>query len=390
MVISDEELWSAHAALGTAWSREEMWTLLSGWLPLTLVFIGLNVFPFCIILKRCVPLTPVFETSVKVLESWFILSHVSGCFQFCYFFSGFEIILVPSWSCAWDPCGFYFQCSPFPLNSVLKMPHPLGLESQLHNSTHTLQRTSSLDENSRCSLAVCHVSHTSLRRCNFFKKERKEKTYIHLYVYILNGKGSACQYRRHGFHPWVEKIPWRRKWQPTPAFLPGESHGPRSLAGYSPWGHKRVRCCLVTKQEQNIYIYVCICMYACVYICMYVNVFIYIHTGSLQLAASGFSSQPADHVADLPHVGGEAPNSVWFHFASQEAETQSETSEKTSVFLMVFTQTINPSLVGRGESPSIWSGFSSVFQEVSVGSVTVFWRSLAPGVYWRCRFLCLT
>ena len=34
------------------------------------------------------------------------------------------------------------------------------------------------------------------------------------------------------------KIPWRRAWQPTPIFLPGESHGQRSLAGYSPWGHK--------------------------------------------------------------------------------------------------------------------------------------------------------
>ena len=32
--------------------------------------------------------------------------------------------------------------------------------------------------------------------------------------------------------------PWRRKWQPTPVFLPGESYGQRSPAGYSPWGHK--------------------------------------------------------------------------------------------------------------------------------------------------------
>ena len=38
--------------------------------------------------------------------------------------------------------------------------------------------------------------------------------------------------------PWVRKIPWRRKWQPTPVFLPGESHGQRSLAGYSPEGCK--------------------------------------------------------------------------------------------------------------------------------------------------------
>ena len=36
----------------------------------------------------------------------------------------------------------------------------------------------------------------------------------------------------------VGKIPWRRKWQPTPGFLPGESHGQRSLAGYSAWVHK--------------------------------------------------------------------------------------------------------------------------------------------------------
>ena len=37
------------------------------------------------------------------------------------------------------------------------------------------------------------------------------------------------------FDPWVGKIPWRRNWQPTPVFLPGEFHGQRSLAGYSSW-----------------------------------------------------------------------------------------------------------------------------------------------------------
>ena len=42
--------------------------------------------------------------------------------------------------------------------------------------------------------------------------------------------------KRHGFNPWVGKIPWRRAWQPTPVFLSGESHGQRSLAGYSPLG----------------------------------------------------------------------------------------------------------------------------------------------------------
>ena len=41
-----------------------------------------------------------------------------------------------------------------------------------------------------------------------------------------------------GFNPWVGKIPWRRKSQPTPVFLPGKSHGRSSLVGYSPWGRK--------------------------------------------------------------------------------------------------------------------------------------------------------
>ena len=47
---------------------------------------------------------------------------------------------------------------------------------------------------------------------------------------------QSGSHRRHGFHPWVGKTPWRRAQQPTPVFLPGESHGQRSLGGYSPWG----------------------------------------------------------------------------------------------------------------------------------------------------------
>ena len=54
-----------------------------------------------------------------------------------------------------------------------------------------------------------------------------------------SGEEPSCRCRRLkrcGFNPWVGKIPWSRKWQPTPEFLPGESHGRRSLAGYSLWG----------------------------------------------------------------------------------------------------------------------------------------------------------
>ena len=53
---------------------------------------------------------------------------------------------------------------------------------------------------------------------------------------------------RPGFHPWVRKTPWRREWQPVPAFLSGESHGQRSLAGYSPWDQQELD---TTEPENN-------------------------------------------------------------------------------------------------------------------------------------------
>ena len=55
----------------------------------------------------------------------------------------------------------------------------------------------------------------------------------HYLLWWLSGKESATQCKRSGFDPWVRKIPWRRKWQSTPVFLPGESRGQRSLAGYT-------------------------------------------------------------------------------------------------------------------------------------------------------------
>ena len=56
-----------------------------------------------------------------------------------------------------------------------------------------------------------------------------------------SGKEPTCQCRRckrWEFDPWVRKSPWRRAWQSTPVFLPGKSHGQKSLAGYSPWDQK--------------------------------------------------------------------------------------------------------------------------------------------------------
>ena len=75
--------------------------------------------------------------------------------------------------------------------------------------------------------------------------------YIYIYIYMhifpggASGKESVCQCRRtkrHGFNTWVGKIPWRRrrKRQATPVFLLGESHGQRSLVGYSSWDCKEL------------------------------------------------------------------------------------------------------------------------------------------------------
>ena len=74
-----------------------------------------------------------------------------------------------------------------------------------------------------------------------------------------NGKESACQCRRYGFNTCVGKI-WRRKWQPTPVFLPRKSHGQRSLVGYSPWGHRELN---MTEQMNTVNTY-SVCTLECV------------------------------------------------------------------------------------------------------------------------------
>ena len=66
----------------------------------------------------------------------------------------------------------------------------------------------------------------------------------------LSGEELNCQCRKHRFDPWVRKIPWKRKWQHTPVFLPQKSHGQRSLTGHCPWSHERGRYDLATNQQQ--------------------------------------------------------------------------------------------------------------------------------------------
>ena len=70
---------------------------------------------------------------------------------------------------------------------------------------------------------------------HFFTQEYKKSQL----PWWLSSKESACQFRKDKFNPWVRKIPWRKKWQPTPVSLLGISRGRRRLVGYSSWGHKQ-------------------------------------------------------------------------------------------------------------------------------------------------------
>ena len=87
------------------------------------------------------------------------------------------------------------------------------------------------------------------------KKKKKSDPVLSLkYTFFKpcssDGKEFACN-AGDAFDPWVGKMPWRRKWQCAAVFLPGESHGQRSLAGYSPWGHTEwPQCSSVDMTEQ--------------------------------------------------------------------------------------------------------------------------------------------
>ena len=72
-----------------------------------------------------------------------------------------------------------------------------------------------------CNSCGCRVGHDWVTELHWGGSSHKKPAY------------QCRRHKRHGFNPWVGKIPWRRKWQPTPVFLPGESHGQRSLVGYS-------------------------------------------------------------------------------------------------------------------------------------------------------------
>ena len=95
------------------------------------------------------------------------------------------------------------------------------------------------------SLQFMKTDKINLHVCDdFSSKELGDKNHFH-FAFIgtyfpggSEGKESTCNPRDRGSIPGSVRFPWRREWQPTPVFLPGEFHGQRSLVGYSSWGHK--------------------------------------------------------------------------------------------------------------------------------------------------------
>ena len=90
----------------------------------------------------------------------------------------------------------------------------------------------------------------------------------------LRGRDDAGCDTRLWFDPWAGRIPWRRKWQPTPVSLTGEFHGHRSLAGYSPWGHKESDTTAAPEYNTGVYVYVPVCgvhVRVCVCVCVCVT-----------------------------------------------------------------------------------------------------------------------
>ena len=137
-------------------------------------------------------------------------------------------------------------------------------------------------------------------------------TYTHVYTHTcglprcLSGKESACQCRRCRFHPWVGKIPWRRKWQPSPVFLPGESHGQRSLGGYSP---------LESESQTHLsnWVHTCACVDVHTHTHTHTHTHVYMQKNKMRANPSlkdVWRSGDPTHDQETPHVHG-ACSAAW-------------------------------------------------------------------------------
>ena len=141
-------------------------------------------------------------------------------------------------ACNWQEFQPWCQnptCIGSPLNDLLCLLPLVSLSPPEVPSSFPnvpFQWTPSIPQTSCCMLCAVqsahfHKPHFDTSQCQFLSS-LVGQTVKHL----------PTMWKTTGFSPWVRKISWRRKWQPTPVFLPGKSHGRRSLVGYCPWGRK--------------------------------------------------------------------------------------------------------------------------------------------------------
>ena len=115
----------------------------------------------------------------------------------------------------------------------------------------------------------------------------------------------ACRrHKRHGFDPWVGKIPWSRKWQPALVFLSGKFQRQRCLTGYSPQGCKEKDVTKHTHTHTQLYLYLCVCVsHSVMSICDLMDCSLpgsSVHGFSMQEYQSG---SPFPSPEALPHPG---------------------------------------------------------------------------------------
>ena len=84
---------------------------------------------------------------------------------------------------------------------------------------------------------------------NYFGKDQRASQVV---LVVQNLLANAGRCKRHGFDPWVGKIPWRRAQQLTPVFSPGESHGQRSLTGYTPKSQTQLKRLSTSTEKQKL------------------------------------------------------------------------------------------------------------------------------------------
>ena len=135
----------------------------------------------------------------------------------------------------WPPGGKgkppQYTCHENPMNCI-KGPKDMTLEDESPRS-EVVQYATGEEQRITNSTRVNEAAEPKWIWCSVFAVSREASLVAQMVKQL-----PTMQCGRPGFNPWVGKIPWRRRWQPTPVFLPGKSHGQRNLVVYSPWGCK--------------------------------------------------------------------------------------------------------------------------------------------------------